>query len=123
MPESSALGGMTDEIKTTTQAISIVGKQTPVLFSTNNGLHLRTINTNSSTIKSGTSTIKSGNSYEVTFCDLERWTGRTETIGLTANRFNSKEIVGVNGGGGGVGGKSVRFVTEKMLLSDNSEFG
>ncbi|XP_037953725.1 uncharacterized protein LOC119683909 [Teleopsis dalmanni] len=57
---------------------TVVKRGTPILFSTNRGLHLRmakafsfaaSTNTNYSNQRSG----RSGSAYDIKFCDLERW--------------------------------------------------
>lgn len=56
---------------------SIVSSKTPVLFSTNHGIHLRTNVTNN----------HGSSKYKLNFCDLERWqcnVNKVNSIGLTS---------------------------------------
>lgn len=58
-------------------------RNTPILFSTNRGLHLRTTTPNTtltphtatSMTSNCTSTSLLNSTYNMTFCDLERWVG------------------------------------------------
>lgn len=57
--------------------VSIVSSKTPVLFSTNHGIHLRT----------NESKNHGSSKYKLHFCDLERWqcnVNKVNSIGLTS---------------------------------------
>lgn len=62
---------------------SIVCSKTPVLFSTNHGIHLRT----------NESKAHGSSKYKLKFCDLERWqcsVNKVNLIGLTSAVDNTK---------------------------------
>lgn len=67
--------------------VSIVSSKTPVLFSTNHGIHLRTNESKHSNGWNGSS------NYKLQFCDLERWqcsVNKVNSIGLTLDIDNMK---------------------------------
>lgn len=69
---------------------TIVSHQTPVLFSTNRGLFLRKANRSCSAFAATTVSVagnssnnSKGNAYDLSFCDLERWsTNRANSVCL-----------------------------------------
>ncbi|XP_023307837.2 uncharacterized protein LOC111689599 [Lucilia cuprina] len=102
-------------------------RNTPILFSTNRGLHLRTTtnanttatptphtaNSTSSHNTSRASVINS--SYNMTFCDLERWsTNRANTISLEDTFTIPKPpVVPSSAASGSLASNSLRFLPHK----------
>ncbi|KAM7361531.1 uncharacterized protein ACRADG_012536 [Cochliomyia hominivorax] len=119
-------------------------RHTPILFSTNRGLHLRTTNTsnnnnntarttphtnNSSASASSAlqhSSLRNSNSstlinslYNITFCDLERWsTNRANTISLEDTFTIPKPaVVPSSAASGSLASTSLRFLPHKATTS------
>lgn len=90
---------------------SLVGPKTPVLFSTNHGIYLRT---NDSTYCGSSSKSK----YKLQFCDLERWqcnVNKVNSIGLTSDdnsKFDNHVVKQKP--------KGVKFVSESAGSSSES---
>jgi len=88
---------------------SLVGSRTPVLFSTNHGIYLRT---NDSVYYGSSSKSK----YKLQFCDLERWqcnVNKVNSIGLDDNIKLDNNAVKQKP-------KGVKFVSESVGSSSES---